>query len=121
MIEAVRMFIQVLVAFGIFNVWFIRFGKSTKWRGGNAKDMRAEFAVYGLPGWFMIITGTLKVTLACCLIAGFWFPAILRPAALGLAVLMLGAIAMHTKVGDSPMKSLPAICMLAGSLFVAFG
>lgn len=59
MIETIRILVQVLVALGIFNVWLIRFGKSTKWRGGNAQDMRAEFAVYGLPGWFMILIAVI--------------------------------------------------------------
>ena len=121
MIETIRILVQVLVALGICNVWLIRFRKSTKWRGGDAQDMRTEFAVYGLPGWFMILIGSVKVILACCLIAGFWFPAVTRPAAIGLAALMLGAITMHIKVGDSIMKSLPATCMFAGSLFVAVG
>ncbi len=121
MIETIRMLVQVVVALGIFNVWLIRFGKSSKWRGGNAQDMRAEFEAYGLPGWFMILIGISKIILACCLIAGFWFPAITRPAAMGLAALMLGAISMHIKAGDPIMKSLPATSMLAMSLFVALG
>jgi uncharacterized membrane protein YphA (DoxX/SURF4 family) len=121
MIETIRILVQFLIALGIFNVWLIRFGKSTQWRGGDAQDMRAEFEVYGLPGWFMILIGISKVILACCLIAGFWFPAITRPAAMGLAALMLGAVSMHIKVGDPIMKSLPATSMLAMSLFVAFG
>ena len=121
MIETIRMLVQVLVALGIFNVWLIRFGKSTKWRGGDAQDMRAEFEVYGLPGWFMILIGTAKVILACCLIAGFWSLTITRPAAMGLAALMLGAVTMHIKAGDPIMKSLPAIGVFAMSLFVALG
>lgn len=120
-IEAIRMLAQVLVALGIFNLWLIRFGKSTQWRGGDAQDMRAEFEVYGLPSWFMALIGITKVIFACCLIAGFWLPAITRPAAMGLAALMLGAVTMHIKVGDPIMKSLPAISMLAMSLFVALG
>ena len=121
MIETIRVIVQVLVALGIFNVWLIRFGKPTKWRSREALDMRSEFEVYGLPGWFMILIGTAKLILAFCLIAGCWFPVITRPAAMGLAALMLGAITMHIKVGDANMKSLPATCMFAGALFVAFG
>ena len=47
-----------------------------------------------------------------CLIAGIWFPAVVPIAAIGLAILMLGAIAMHFKVKDPMMKSLPAFTML---------
>ncbi len=90
-------------------------------RGGGAQDMRSEFAAYGLPVWFMVLIGTVKVVLACCLIAGFWFPEITRFAAMALAVLMFGAITMHIKVGDSMVKSLPATTMFAGSVFITFG
>ena len=69
----------------------------------------------------MVITGISKTVLACSLIAGFWFPALTRPTAVGLAVLMLGAVSMHIKVGDPIMKSLPATGMLAMLLFLAFG
>ena len=34
--------------------------------------------------------------------------------------LMLGAIAMHLKVGDEPMKSLPAALMLGMSLAILY-
>lgn len=121
MIETFRILLQVLIALGIFNVWLIRFGQSTKWRGGEAQDMRAEFEVYGLPSWFMILIGTIKVILACCLIVGFWFPIIIRPAAIGIALLMLGAVAMHIKIGDPIIKSLPATSMFIMSLFLAIG
>lgn len=120
MIESVQMFIQVIVALGIFNVWIVRFRKSTQWRGGGAQDMRAEFEVYGLPSWFMFLIGAAKISLASCLIAGLWVPAVTRPAAMGLAALMLGAVSMHVKVRDPIMRSLPAISMLIMSLFVAF-
>lgn len=121
MIETIRMLVQVLVALGIFNVWLIRFGKSTQYRAGDAQGMGAEFEVYSLPGWFMILTGRTKVILACCLIAGFWFPAIILPGAMGLAALMLGAVMMHIKAGNPIMKLLPATSMFAISLFVIFG
>lgn len=121
MIEIIRMAAQLLIALGIFNVWLIRFSKSTKYRGGNAENLREEFRVYGLPNWFMVVIGISKVALACCLIAGFLYPALTRPAAMGMALLMLGAIAMHLKVRDPLLKSLPAVAMLAMSLFVALG
>jgi len=41
------------------------------------------------------------------------------PAAGVLAILMLGALAMHIKVGDPISKSVPAFCMLAMSATLA--
>ena len=43
--DTVRIIIQVIIALGIFNVWILRFGKSTDWRGGAAKSMKEEFEV----------------------------------------------------------------------------
>ncbi len=39
---------------------------------------------------------------------------------MGMAVMMAGAVSMHLKVGDPLMRSLPAVTMLALSVFVAF-
>ncbi len=110
---------QIFIALGIFNVWLLRFGRSTEWRGGDAQNMKEEFATYGLPPWFMVAIGIAKVGLASLLVAGLWLPEITRFAALGMVALMLGAVSMHIKVGDPLRKSLPALSMLAMSAFVA--
>ena len=49
--ETAVLIIQVVIALGIFNVWVLRFGKSTEWRGGTAANMKEEFQAYGLPSW----------------------------------------------------------------------
>lgn len=109
---------QVIIALGIFNVWLLRRDQSTNWRGGNATTMKEEFAVYGLPGWSVNVIGGLKLLFAASLIAGFWYPGLTKPAAAGITILMLGAIAMHIKVKDSLQKSLPAFTMMILSLIV---
>lgn len=110
---------QTIIALGIYNVWILRFGKSTNWRGGNAKNMREEFAAYGLPAWFMVLIGALKLSLATLLLFGIWFSNLTTPAAVGMAVLMSGAVAMHLKVKDPLKKALPSVSVLALCLFVA--
>ncbi|CAN5490539.1 hypothetical protein BH09PLA1_BH09PLA1_02450 [soil metagenome] len=107
---------QIMIALGIFNVWVLRYGKATAYRGGPARNMREEFAAYGLPFWMMCLIGGLKITLAIALVVGIWVPVLVKPAAIGMAILMLGAIGMHLKVGDPPMKALPAVCMLGLSI-----
>lgn len=111
--------LQVVIALGIFNVWILRFGKASEWRGRDATTMQQEFAVYGLPGWSVQVIGALKLLCAAGLIVGIWVPRITLPAAACLAVLMLGAIAMHVKVKDPVKKSLPALIMLIMCLLVA--
>ena len=112
---------QVIIALGIFNVWVIRYGKETSWRGGEAKNMKEEFAAYGLPSEFMVMIGAAKILLAICLVLGIWLPILVKPAATAMALLMLGAVFMHVKVKDPLQKSLPAFSMLVLSLVVAVG
>ena len=111
--------IQIIIALGILNVWILRYGKATSWRGGDAQNMKQEFQVYGLPGWSVGVIGVLKLLFAAALIVGIWVPAVVMPAAIGLAVLMLGAVIMHFKVKDPLQRSLPAFTMLVLSLIVA--
>ena len=118
--EWIPIVIQLVIAVSIFNVWIVSFGKPTSWRGGSAQNMKEEFNTYGLPHWFMMLIGSLKLILASLLIVGIWLPELVRPAAIGMAVLMLGAIIMHFKVKDPPLKSLPAFMFLVLSLVVVF-
>ena len=112
---------QIVVALGLLNVWLLRFQQSTPYRGGNARSMREEFAAYGLPGWSPYVIGTLKVGSAVCLIAGLWIPYLVFPSASLVAVLMLGALAMHLKIRDPLKKSVPALVMLALSIAICLG
>ena len=118
--QFIGMTAQIVVALGIFNVWLLRFHRPTGYRGGDAANLREEFAAYGLPAWFMYVIGTLKLSLAVLLLVGLWIPELVLPAGLGMAALMLGAIAMHVKVADPPKRALPAAAMLVLSLLAAF-
>jgi hypothetical protein len=109
----VSLIVQIFIALGLLNVWFIRFRKPTPYRGGSARSMPEEFSAYGLPSWVLWAVGGLKVGSALCLIAGIWVPALIAPAATVILVLMVGAIAMHLKVQDPLIKSVPATAMLA--------
>ena len=111
--------IQVLIAVGILNVWLMRSRMPTSWRGGNAQNLKEEFAAYGLPGWLMNLVGFFKLLFALLLLLGTFLPGLTRPAAIGMAILMLGAVAMHFKIGDPVQKSLPALSLLILSLVVA--
>lgn len=105
--------LQVIVALGLLNVWLVRAGRSTPYRGGNAKTMVEEFAAYGLPDWMRKLVGMLKIVAALALIVGIWVPVVVAPTALLVSVLMVGALAMHVKVRDPMRKSIPAFLVLA--------
>ena len=106
---------QIIVGCGLLNVWLLRYNKSTAYRGGTASNMREEFAAYGLPAWSCYLVGFLKVASAFALLAGLLpdLSIVVLPAAVIVAVLMAGAVAMHLKVGDPFKKSVPALSVLA--------
>ncbi len=112
--------LQLIVAGGLINVWVLRFHKGTKYRGKSAKNMREEFDAYGLPESFMWLVCLLKLGCAAALVIGIWFSAIILPAALVLAALMIGAITMHMKAGNPILKFLPAATMLLLATVIAF-
>ena len=111
--------LQLVVTLGILNVWLLRANRATAYRGGNAKNMREEFATYGLPYWFMCVIGVLKVALAVTLLAAIWYSSLAQPAAIGMGLLMLGAFIMHLKVKDPISKALPSIAVLAMCVAIA--
>lgn len=118
--EYVEIALKLIVGLSILNVWLLRAGKSTPWRGGDANNIAEEFKVYGLPKWFMYIIGGLKSLLAVLLLASITFPQVELISALGIAFLMTGAVSMHFKIGDPLKKSLPAFTFLILSLTIAF-
>ena len=111
--------LQVIAALGLLNVWLIRAGKETPYRGGDAKSIREEFEVYGLPPATMYVVGGLKILIAVAFLAGIWVPALVLPAASVLIVLMIGAFVMHVKVKDPFSRAVPSLLMLAMAVAIA--
>lgn len=116
--SSVASLLQVIVGLGLLNVWLVRGRSATSYRGGTAATLKDEFAAYGLPGFAYYVVGALKVGSAILLIAGLWLSLPVQVAAGLVAALMVGALAMHVRVGDPPMKSLPAALMLAMSVAI---
>ncbi|MGB3735315.1 MAG: DoxX family protein [Ilumatobacter sp.] len=104
---------QIGAAGWILNVWFNRFDRDTGYRGGDATNMKEEFAEYGFSERQMYAVGATKVGLAIALLIGLFVPGIVRPAGIGLGAFMAGALGMHAKVGDPLKRSAPALSVLA--------
>ncbi|MFQ3226332.1 MAG: putative membrane protein YphA (DoxX/SURF4 family) [Lentimonas sp.] len=107
---------QFIVGLGILNVWLLRNQQATSYRGGASKTLQEEFAAYGLPKIVFYIVGVLKISAAIALLAGILLPRLVQPAATIMIILMIGAIVMHFKAKDSPIKFLPAGIVLVLSL-----
>ena len=112
--------IQIIIPLGILNVWLLRSGRATNYRGGKASTLKDEFTAYGLPDWVFYVVGTLKLSAAAMLLLGFLLPVLVMPGAALMSALMLGALVMHAKVGDPAIRYLPAGLMLLMSLFLLF-
>jgi len=104
--------LQVLIALGLLNVWILRSGSPTAYRGGTSASLKEEFDAYGLPDAAFYIVGFLKVGASVALLAGLWLPQLVTPAAAIVSVLMVGALWMHLKIRDPLVRSLPALVML---------
>ncbi len=110
--------LQIIVAIGLLNVWLLRYSKDTSYRGGNAKNLKDEFAAYGLPSWAHYLVGALKISSALALIVGLWISSVGFYASILVAFLMLGALGMHFKIKDPLRKSVPALLILGMSLAI---
>ncbi|MGB0409731.1 MAG: DoxX family protein [Opitutales bacterium] len=118
--ETISTVLRILIPLGILNVWLLRYGRATAYRGGNAANLKAEFAAYGLPGGSFFLIGALKLTAAAFLLLSFLLPALVLPGAALMTVLMLGAVLMHARVRDPAIRYLPATAMLLMSLLLLF-
>ena len=112
---------QIVIALGIVNVWVLRRERATAYRPVGARNIQEEFEQYGFPSWAPAVVGGTKIALAALLVVGIFVPAVTAPAAALMAMLMVGAIGAHLKVGDPLVKSGPALLMLILSVLVLLG
>jgi hypothetical protein len=113
--------VQAFIAIAMLDVWLFRYNRPLRARGGDAQTMVEEFRVYGLPDWFRNLVRALKLGCAALLLVGLAYgPAALVGGSV-LVALMAGAVAMHLKVRDPWLKSVPATFFLLLSAFVAYG
>ncbi len=117
--QIIEIIIKVAVSLTLLNVWILRVNKRTPYRGGSAVSMKEEFDVYGLPGWFMYVVGFLKIISALLLLLSIYFKQIEFHVSVMIAILMLGALAMHIKIKDQFFKALPSVILLLLVLMIA--
>lgn len=110
--EIIGPIIQIILALGILNVWFMRAGRPSNYRGRAAANLKDEFTSYGLSSTVFYVVGALKSALAVMLLIGLFVPALVRPSAAILALIMIAAVGMHAKVKDPAIRYLPASLML---------
>lgn len=119
MLDILVPLLQLIIAVVIMAVWLVRPRLETNYRAGNATNIFEEFEVYGLPNWSVYLVGGIKLSLAVLLIVGIWYSSVVQYAALGMGILMAGAIVCHLKTrGDPLSRATPASLMLLMCIIV---
>jgi len=107
------------ISFGILYAWTIGYNRPSKFRGGNARNMKEEFAAYGLPEWLVAVIRIVKISLAVGLLFGYFLPLVVKPIAIALTIIMFVAVMMHLKLHRDPLiKALPAYLLLSFNIFL---
>ncbi len=83
----------------------------------GAKPLSDQFTEFGLPIAFMYVVGVLELSAA----VGLHFDLLTFWAAVGIALLMLGAIANHVKIKHTIGKTMPSVAILVMAVLVAYG
>lgn len=118
--EYLEIIIKLIISLSVLNVWLLRANKPSQWRGANAESLKDEFKAYGLSVEIMKVVGAIKILLSLLIIASIFYPPLTIIGAIGMAVMMTGAIIMHIRIKDAPKRSLPALIFLCLSLILLF-
>ena len=112
-------YLSLIVSIVVLSAWSFQLNRPSVFRGGDSSNMSEEFAAYGLTDFTMIVVGFFKITLALLLlIGGIKFHKLIRPAAAGMALFMLGAVYFHVSIGDGIIPTLPSALMLLSCLIL---
>ena len=114
-------YLSFLISIVVLSAWTYQLNRPSIFRGGTATNMSEEFATYGLNDTVMMIVGAFKISLALLLlIGGIKFSKLIRPAAAGMALFMIGAVYFHISIGDGMVPTLPSALMLLSCLILVF-
>ncbi len=79
-----------------------------------------EFERYGMPG-LRLLVGSLQLCAVVGLLAGLRYPPFGRAAAIGLTLMMLGAVGVRLKIKDTFLQTTPALFYLFLNAYLSLG
>ena len=97
--------LKIISSVAIFFVWVVRYD-----------NIKKEFVEYNLPSWVRDIVGILKLSFATML--QFSNQEVVRIGALGICVLMLGAVVTHLRLKSNFRRYIASVAMLSISVFI---
>ena len=81
-------------------------------------NIKKEFVEYNLPSWVRDLVGILKLSFATML--QFSNQEVVKIGALGICVLMLGAVVTHLRLKSNFRRYIASVAMLSISVFILF-
>ena len=99
--------LKILSGVAIFFVWVVRYD-----------NIKREFKEYKLPTWLRDTVGILKISFAAML--QFTKIEIVRIGALGITILMLGAVFTHIRLKSNFRKYIASVLMLTISSLILY-
>ena len=96
---------KIISSVAIFFVWVVRYD-----------NIKKEFVEYNLPTWIRDLVGILKLSFATML--QFSNEEVVKIGALGISVLMLGAVVTHLRLKSNFRRYIASVAMLSISVFI---
>ena len=97
--------LKIISSVAIFFVWVVRYD-----------NIKKEFVEYNLPSWVRDLVGILKLSFATML--QFSNQEVVKIGALGISVLMLGAVVTHLRLKSNFRRYIASVAMLSISVFI---
>ena len=97
--------LKIISSVAIFFVWVVRYD-----------NIKKEFVEYNLPSWVRDLVGILKLSFATML--QFSNQEVVKIGALGISVLMLGAVVTHFRLKSNFRRYIASVAMLSISVFI---
>ena len=97
--------LKIISSVAIFFVWVVRYD-----------NIKKEFIEYNLPTWVRDLVGILKISFAAML--QFSNEEVVKIGALGISVLMLGAVITHLRLKSNFRRYIASVAMLSISVFI---
>ena len=97
--------LKIISSVAIFFVWVVRYD-----------NIKKEFIEYNLPTWVRDLVGILKISFAAML--QFSNEELVKIGALGISVLMFGAVVTHLRLKSNFRRYIASVAMLSISVFI---
>ena len=99
--------LKIISGVAIFFVWVVRYD-----------NIKREFNEYKLPTWLIDVVGILKISFAAML--QFSNIEIVKIGALGITILMFGAVLTHIRLQSTFRRCIASVLMLAMSNLILY-